>query len=308
MKSAPEFPVLIVTEAHYELSSKEMMGSKYKFWFQHEELGRCLYKQVKQNLGEDWAEKVASQLCELLGLPHATYHLAETWEGNRGVVSPYFLPPGGTLVHGNEILTPIVPDYPTFAIYGNKQHTIDIVLRVIEADHVSLPMAWTALSGIQKAVEVFVGYFLLDAWIGNGDRHHENWGFVRNKTASTTAETVHLAPTYDHASSLGRDLPDEQRQKRSIEAYANKCYSAFYGSVKDKKPLKTIEVFHRVAQLYPQAAHIWLERLERISRANTLEIFSRINRERISIIAVEFAQKILEFNQNRLLNLRESLQ
>ncbi len=306
MNPIPEFPVISVTKADYELSSNETMGSKYKFWFQHEQLGRCLYKQARQNLGEDWAEKVASELSELLGLPHATYHLAETWEGNQGVVSPYFLPPGGTLVHGNEILTPIVPNYPTFATYGASQHTIDIVLQVIEADHVGLPIDWTPPSGIHTAVEVFVGYLLLDAWIGNGDRHHENWGFVQNKVAST--ETIHLAPTYDHASCLGRDLPDEQRQKRSIQAYANKCYSAFYNSVEDKKPLKTFDVFHRVAFRYPQAAHIWLARLELISKANTLEIFSRIPRSRISTVAIEFAQKILEFNQNRLLDLRKLLQ
>lgn len=309
MQSTFEFPIILVTEAHYELSSDEVIGTKLKFWFQHEELGRCLYKQVKeQHLGEDWAEKIASELCKLLGLPHATYHLAQTWEGNRGVVSPYFLPEGGTLEHGNEILTPIVPDYPTFATYGNKQHTIDIVLRVIEADHVNLPIGWTAPSGIQKAVEVFVGYLLLDAWIGNGDRHHQNWGFVRNKVIPTSAETIHLAPTYDHASSLGRELSDEKRQKRSLLAYANNCPSAFYGSVEDKKSLKTFDVFHRVALRYPQAAHIWLERLEHISKANTLLIFSQIQQERISTIAVEFAQKILEFNQHRLLNLRESIQ
>ncbi|MBE9256376.1 HipA-like protein [Dolichospermum sp. LEGE 00246] len=306
MKPAPEFPIVFVTEADYELSSNEMMGSKYKFWFEHEQLGRCLYKQARPNLGEDWAEKVASELSELLGLPHATYHLAETWEGNWGVVSPYFLPGGGTLVHGNEILTPIVPNYPTFVTYGASQHTIDIVLQVIAADYVGLPIAWTPPSGIQTAVEVFVGYLLLDAWIGNGDRHHENWAFVRNKVAST--ETVHLAHTYDHASCLGRDLPDGQRQKRSIEAYANKCYSAFYNSVEDKKPLKTFDVFHRVAHRYPQAADVWLERLESISRVNTFLIFSRIQRKRISTIAVEFAQNILEFNQHKLLKLRELLQ
>lgn len=309
MQSTSEFPVILITEAHYEFSRNEVIGSKLKFWFQHEKLGRCLYKQVKeQHLGEDWAEKVASELCQLLGLPYATYHLAKTWEGNRGVVSPYFLPKSGTLVHGNEILTPIVPDYPTFATYGNKQHTIDIVLRVIEADHVNLPIGWTAPSGIQKAVEVFVGYLLLDAWIGNGDRHHQNWGFVRNKVVSTSAETIHLAPTYDHASSLGRELSDEKRQRVSIEAYANKCSSAFYGSVEDRKSLKTFDVFHRVALHYPQAAYIWLECLEHISKANTRDIFSQIQQERISNIAVEFALKILEFNQNRLLNLRESLQ
>ncbi|WP_242044731.1 HipA domain-containing protein [Anabaena azotica] len=233
MNAISEFPIIFVTKADYALSSNETMGSKYKFWFQHEQLGYCLYKQARQNIGEDWAEKVASELSELLGLPHATYHLAETWEGHRGVVSAYFLPPGGTLVHGNEILTPIVPNYPTCATYGVSQHTIDIVVQVIEALDVGLPIAWTPPSGIQKAVEVFVGYLLLDAWIGNGDRHHENWGFVRYKVDST--ETIHLAPTYDHGSCLGRDLTDEKRQKRSVEAYVNKCYSAFYNSLKTKK-------------------------------------------------------------------------
>lgn len=77
-----EFPILLVTQKAYEASSNETLGSKYKFWFDHEELGRCLYKQSRENLGEDWAEKVASELCELLGLPHAVYELASTWEGD----------------------------------------------------------------------------------------------------------------------------------------------------------------------------------------------------------------------------------
>ena len=312
-----EFPIIIVTQEAYELSNQEAMGSKYKFWFEHPELGRCLYKQVRENLGEDWAEKVASELCKLLEIPHANYELAATNDGSLGVVSSYFLPNGGTLVHGNELLSSIVTNYPTFATYNLSQHTIDLVLRIISDESVKLPIGWTAPSGIQKAVEVFVGYLLLDAWIGNGDRHHENWGVVQNKAvlttsetahiAPTTSETVHLAPTYDHASSLGRDLSDEQRQKRSVEAYANKCFSAFYGNVDDKKPLKTVDVFDYAARCYPNAAHIWLERLEGISKANILDIFNRIPNTRISPIAANFAQKILEFNQHRLLTLRKTL-
>lgn len=307
MTGIPKFPVILVSQEAYELSTNETMGSKYKFWFEHEELGLCLYKQARENLGEDWAEKVASQLCFLLGLPHAIYELAETWEGNRGIVSPYFLPKVGTLVHGNELLTPIVPNYPTSGTYRVTQHTIDIVLSVISDDSVNLPLGWTAPEGIQRAVEVFVGYLLLDAWIGNGDRHHENWGIVRNKATSNSVETIHLAPTFDHASSLGRDLSDEQRQKRSVEAYANKCFSAFYENVGDKKPLKTFDVFHRVAHSYPEAALMWLSRLESISKENIVEIFNRVPNTRISSIAAEFAQKILAFNQHKLLTLRDSL-
>jgi hypothetical protein len=97
------------------------------------------------------------------------------------------------------------------------------MLRIISDESVNLPIGWTVPSGIQKAVEVFVGYLLLEAWIGNGEIQHENWGVVRNKAvlttsetahiASTTSETVHLAPTYDDASSYSRDLSDEQRQR-----------------------------------------------------------------------------------------------
>lgn len=309
MEFKPEFPIIFVVQEYYEFSHDEVIGTNPKFWFKHKELDYCLYKQIKsQYIGQDWAEKVASELCELLGLPHAIYDLAETWEGNLGVVSPSFLSKGETLIHGNEILTPIVPNYPTFEKYGVSQHTIDIVLKVLEADHIHLPIGWTAPSGIQKAVEVFVGYLMLDAWIGNGDRHHHNWGLVRSKLTPNITETIHLAPTYDHASSLGRELYDEKRQKCSVDSYINKCKSAFYSSAEDKKPLKTFDVFYRSALRYPQAAMIWLEHLECISKADTLLILNRIPQKRISNIAVEFAQKILELNQNRLLNLKELLQ
>jgi hypothetical protein len=59
-----EFPIIIATQEAYELSKAESMGTKYKFWLEHPELGRCLYKQARLDLGEDWVEKVASELCE----------------------------------------------------------------------------------------------------------------------------------------------------------------------------------------------------------------------------------------------------
>ncbi|MBD2138855.1 hypothetical protein H6F32_15025 [Anabaena sp. FACHB-1237] len=63
MEYLPEFPVILVTEADYQFSSNEAIGSELKFWFDHQELGCCSYKQVKkQHTGEGWAEKVASEL------------------------------------------------------------------------------------------------------------------------------------------------------------------------------------------------------------------------------------------------------
>ena len=285
----------------------EQMGTKEKFWFDHKDFGRCLYKKARRNTGEDWSEKIAAELSELLCLPHAKYELA-TFQGERGIISQYFLPKGGSLALGNEILSRIIPDY----LRDTKspfQHTIDSVLNAIASNannSINLPVDWNPPQGISQAVETFVGYLLLDAWIGNTDRHHENWGFVNldNKT--------YLAPTYDHASCLGRELLDNEREDRlktkdsgfSVEAYANKSFSAFYAQVGDKRTLKTFDAFYQAARRYPNAASLWLDCLAKISPTSTLELFVRIPQERISASGIEFARKILEFNQNRLLELR----
>ncbi len=284
--------------------SLEETGTKEKFWFTYAEEKRLyLYKKSRPNTGEDWAEKIASELCNLLALPHAKYELAtfynsDSGERECGTISPSFLPDKGSLVLGNEILAPLVPDYPKTKSFKVSEHTLKNIFTALTNTNVNLPFDWTPPNGINTAVETFVGYLLLDAWIGNSDRHHENWAFIRchNK--------IYLAPTYDHASSMGREMLDCKRllklNNETVQKYAEKCTSAIYDSVEDKKPLKTFDVFCKAQQRYPGAANLWLEKLSRVSRDDISELFKRIPSERISSTAIDFAQKILEFNQSRL--------
>ena len=60
-----KFQVIQITQEAYELSQDETMGSKSKFWFEDPTLGRCLYKYTRPQTGEDWAEKIASELSKL---------------------------------------------------------------------------------------------------------------------------------------------------------------------------------------------------------------------------------------------------
>ncbi|MEH1906826.1 HipA-like protein [Nostoc sp.] len=282
----------------------EDLGTKEKFWFRHQYLGRCLFKKARPNTGEDWAEKIAAQLSELLGLPHADYELA-IFNGENGIVSPSFLPPqeGAILTLGNEILARIVSNYPQ-DYKDLSQHTIDNVFNAIGDALVNLPINWKPPEGISHPTETFVGYLLLDAWIGNSDRHHENWAFI------SLEEKIYLAPTYDHASCLGRNESDSKRKSRlitkdagfSVQAYVEKCNSALYARVGDQKTLKTFNAFCEAQKRYPDAARIWLNNLARVSSNDTLELFERIPSNRISQTAIEFAQKILELNQSKLLD------
>lgn len=81
----------------------------------------------------------------------------------------------------------------------------------------------------------------------------------------------------------------------------------FNASVGDKKPLKTFDAFREAAQRHPNAALVWLNSLARVSTTHTSELFFRIPCGRISPMTIQFAQKILELNQLRLLELRSKL-
>jgi len=186
---------------------------------------------ARAGTGEDWSERIAAELAHRLGLPHASYEFA-TWRGRRGTVSPTFVPEQATLVHGNELLLKAVPVYGGSGKYRVSQHTVDLVLDTIRDAEAKTPLDWTPPAGVLSAVEVFVGYLLLDALIGNTDRHHENWGIIEQPAGGTT--TRYLAPTYDHASSMGRNEPDKKIARRlpgrdsgyNVEAYALHARSA----------------------------------------------------------------------------------
>jgi len=292
------FPVVEVPSAAASLT--EQLGTKPKFWYEGDK--RRLFKEVRPGTGEDWSEKVASELCARLGIPHATYDLA-VWRGRRGVVTETFVPDGARLVHGNELLGRLIRDYPGQKFFRVRQHTLRRVLAV--AQGISPPIGFEPFVGIVSAVDVFVGYLMLDAWIGNQDRHHENWGLI----SVMKSRNIHLAPSYDHASSLGRIESDEEKRERlgtrdrnrTVERYVEKATSPFYASQTSAKPLSTLEAFMSAARLRPQAAISWLKRLESMSSAEAEAIFRKVPQDRVSDVSIEFALRILMLNGSRLL-------
>ncbi len=313
------FPIVFVPDNARDLV--EQMGSKEKFWYEDAELGLCLYKAARPGTGEDWSEKVAEQLAAVLGLPHAKYELAawkdaRTGENTHGVTSPTLVPNGGRLVPGNELLVAHIQSYPSTddaPRYGLRQYTPDTVMALMQQANVGLPPGWNAPSEIETPADLFLGYLFLDAWIGNTDRHHENWAFIEQ--AQECAMPRYLAPTYDHASCLGRNESDAKREERlrtrdkrvSVASYAQKAKSALYGAETDRKPLLAAEAFRRAASVRPQAARVWQERLQAVTQEEVSAIFERVPLERMSPLASEFAQVMLQENSRMLISFRENL-
>jgi len=304
------FPIQDISDLEPE--GPEQLGTKEKSWFAYSEkhwpwslkMDRFLFKAGREGTGENWAEKVACELCKLLELPHAEYDLA-IYHGRKGVITPSFVPEGARLELGNEILAHYVSGYEKTKRFSQTQHTLSRVFRLVRRKEVELPIGFSGFGHVNSAIDVFVGYLMLDAWIANQDRHHENWGYV----IELSKGSIHLAPTFDHASSLGRNESDENRVRRlntkdigmSMERYVEKAKSAFYRTPNDTKPLSTIDAFRIAAQRRPDAARVWLQKLKGIPLPDVRAIINRVPQGEMSDIAKEFTQQILDLNRQRLL-------
>ena len=281
----------------------EQMGTKYKFWYLSDDGVRMLFKQGRPNTGENWAEKVCCELCELLGLPHAHYELAQ-WKEVHGVITPSIVPDGSRLVHGNELLAD-VKGYDAEKRYKVREHTIRLVMAVVGNSNFDAPIGCDVPDEFTSTSDFFVGYLMLDALVGNQDRHHENWGLVAGPDRVVT-----LAPTFDHAASLGRNESDDARSDRlmtkdsgrNVETYVKRARSALYKTAKSGKPLTTLEAFDEAARLRPDAAKYWLSKLAGLSFSDIETILNSIPFSEMSDLARAFALKMLEVNTKRLLN------
>lgn len=297
------YPIIQVQEM--ASAQLEQLGTKEKFWFRAADGTWVLFKEGYPGSGEHWAEKVACEVARLLGLPHAEYDLA-IWRGRPGVVSPTMVPKAARLILGNELLAKIFPDYAEAGRFRVRQHTVRRVVAVLGAIGASTPFEWNCPTEVADAVGVFVGYLLLDALIGNQDRHHENWGLINSAKHGLT-----LAPTFDHASSLGRNETDEVRIERlttrdsgrSVTTYATRATSGLYATHTSKKALSTLDAFTEAARANPSATAYWLECLDGLDSAHFETILKKVPADFITQPARAFAQRLLLANRDRLLAL-----
>jgi hypothetical protein len=282
----------------------ESLGTKPKFWWDDPAGGaprHTLFKQGRPN--EDWSEKLAACLAETLGLPRAQVHLA-SHQGKRGICSPSFVPDGANLAHGNELLGELDPSYP---VGGHKvpAHTVPRVVAALVGAGVAPSPALQ--STLNDGADQLVGYLLLDAWIGNTDRHHENWGVLQR-----SGDRV-LAPTYDHATSLGRELTQAKAALRlstrdrnqTVDAYAARARSAFFGDPPARGTITTLAALLAAAELRPGAARYWAARLEGVPPDVPEGLVARVPAALITTAHRELAVRLLAVNRARILDALE---
>ena len=276
----------------------ESMGSKQKFWYRdpaNHSGSAWLFKYPRPNSGEHWAEKIAAEIAQVLDIPHARVELA-VCRGYQGTIAESFVTPQQTLVHGNELLTLAVSDYNPDQRRRPSQHNIDNIFRILK--HLCTGMG----PGFSDKLKTqFANYLILDALIGNTDRHHENWGVLLDVDEDTL---LGLAPSFDHASSLGIELSAERRNRRLAEGtvgnYAARGQGGIYWSEYDSRRPSPLELALLATVSYPAVFVPVLEKLAILAESNILGVLNRIPEEWMTDSEMDFAFATMRHSVEKL--------
>ncbi len=239
----------------------------------------------------DCAEVFTSCLAAAIDLPAAECRFA-ILDGEPGVISRNVTPHGFNLNTGTTYL-PEVEGYQRRPSVGSdpdggrmrpdEGYTLDSIEQVLE--HVEAPPGVSDLS----AFAVFAGYLVLDALVGNGDRHPGNWAIMERQSDGARF----LAPTYDHGSALGAGLTDDNRRDKDPVAFARR------GRANPFSPRKQLLVDLALQAVRRSGADLWVARvaaLDEVAIRGTLEA----PQGRLSEVASTFMEQVVLENQRRL--------
>lgn len=280
------------------LIGDEQLGSKPKVWFGHDGQ-EWLFKETRANTGEDWAEKIAAEIAKRVGIKAAVVELACCRERNGSASRSFIDRAHDTLVHGNELLAGQITGYDRNKRQRQSDHTLDN----IEA---AITKVFDNLADIRDGMLTeLAGYMVLDALIGNTDRHHENWGLVfRTEGEPDYGGMLAAAPSFDHASSLGRELTDERRSALlsagHVGNYIRRGRGGIYLRSSDShgpNPLRLVEVAARAKPRYFQPA---VRLVASVPLSQITELIEAIPANRMSADARRFANAMLDYSYNAL--------
>lgn len=306
------FPIVPV-QAEWALDPEDM-GSKRKFWY-HDPGARhrWLFKHPRPGTGEHWAEKIAAEVGRVLAVSCAVVELAE-FRGDRGSAACDFLlaqdmdfPLGRSLIaprereelfHGNQVLGQTVPDYDSEQVRSQPEHSLDNIWRAFERVFIEPEAA-------ERKRREFAGYLVLDAVIGNTDRHHENWGLGRIRQGD--GWIARLAPSFDHASSLGRELRDRKRgillDERRIGSYAEKARGEIFLTPERTRPPSPLDLVRSAVEEQRQDFDPVLARLHGLRDSVIGDIVDRVPADWMNSVARDFATTLIRYNRDQLLEL-----
>ena len=278
------------------LLGPEAMGSKTKFWYRQlgDQKRDWLFKFPQPNTGQHWAEKIAAQVAGVMGIRHAQVELA-VFLGDRGSVTESFARGGRDLWHGNQVLAGSLHGYDPGVRFHQTTHTLSNIWKALDG-------IFTTPDSATRAKLTIAEYTVLDAVIGNTDRHHENWGILRKRVGRQWRGF--MAPSFDHASSLGRELLDERREllleQDQIGRYVERGRGGIYWADADRHAPSPLDLVRRASHADPNLFRLALSKLQTLNERSIQDTVDRVPASWMTSLARRFALALILYNLSEL--------
>lgn len=144
------------------------------------------------------SEYIGSHIFELLGFNVQETYLG-TYKGEQVVACKSFIEDGYQFVPFND-----VGESTLDRDREQYQYSYEDIMKMLRDN--------SKLTDVSETIEAFWQLYIVDALLGNFDRHGANWGFLKKNNRYT------LAPIFDNGSSLFPNLTDEDDMKRIISS------------------------------------------------------------------------------------------
>ena len=301
-----------------------------------------LLKFPRRNTGEHWAEKVAAEVGHLIGVdcarvelaecdgelatisesfdPDNWYELYEYHVDERDLIGDDYLSPtdlvrstdvdqinvdGSIFIPGSEILASKIEGYDTSptARFRQRDHNVSNIIRAVketingEDDQAS--------QDLDRVLNSLASYAILDGLIGNMDRHHENWE-IKDEVLNGVRR-FSAAPSYDHASSLGRELVDEKRKlildSDGVLNYVKRGHGGVFGEEQQSRAPSPLEIAKFISQRWPTITQSTLQSISEVPDTEFRGVIDRVPTEFMSNVAKEFPYQIIVTRKTELLKL-----
>jgi HipA-like C-terminal domain len=293
----------VVDASSWTLAGEEPQGLRPHQWLRHESRKRTwLFKHPDEEpdrpLGEDVTEKLASELASVFGIPAARVELAVR-DDRRGCLVEDLRWSKGSHEPGQTLLAEVVEGYNP-QDPEHRGHNVASIRQALE--RFTAPPASPTPEGY-KAFDVFAGYLVFDALIANGDRHDRNWAVLIRPPGISGNDA--LCGSYDHASSLGFNLSDEERLRRlsegMVESWARRGAARQFEHRRGERRQSLVELAcSAVAQCAVGVRQHWLDAVLSVESGVVGALLDAA--PGLSDTTWQFTKEVIMINRERLLD------
>ena len=187
--------------SNYELSGKSYGGSEKKVGIIINGFPYMLKFQKKTPLGVRFntiSEYLGSHIYQMLGFNCQSTYLG-TYKNHNVVACKDFVTDGYQFVPFNDVGESIIEEDKE-----QYQYSYQDIYRLLSANK--------KLTNVNETISSFFEIYVVDALLGNFDRHGGNWGFLKKNNKYS------LAPVFDNGSCLFPNMFDEDEMQRIINS------------------------------------------------------------------------------------------